>query len=284
MSTPPSPTLGPCSPWITGADVAEACNITPDGGTDVFDVAAEEASSALFQVSGRQFTGLCERVVRPTRDLCQCWGPSSLGIGPWAWTSWGGGGWGWANEAGDRLGCYPMSVVKLAGMPVREITEVLIDGVVLPPLDTNGNPNYRIDKWRTLVRMDDPGPPSLVRRLWPGCQNLSLDPTQIGTFQVTYQYGVDPPQLGKDAAAQIACQLYRAFNGQENQLPPGTTKVTRQGVTVERGLLVNWFDPTKPTGLVHLDLFLKAYWRTRAARRSAVFSPDVQGFARPAGF
>jgi hypothetical protein len=282
----PGPVLGPCTSWIDGADVAACCSSVPDfDDPAIFDAVALEASMALYEVSGRLFTGLCDPVtVRPCRDGCSCWGPSSLGLGPWYWSSaaWGAGGWGWGNECGDRLGCRPLSRIRLAGYPVREIVEVLVDGAVLPALDDNGNPNYRLDRWRFLVRMDDPGPP-VQPRSWPACQNLALDETQPGTFAITYRSGVDPPELGRRAASELACQLYASCAAAKCVLPAGATKVTRQGVTVERGLLANWFDPTKPTGLVALDLFLKSYWRTRAARRPAVFSPDLQPFARRLG-
>jgi hypothetical protein len=159
----PGPVLGPCTSWIDGADVAACCSSVPDfDDPAIFDAVALEASMALYEVSGRLFTGLCDPVtVRPCRDGCSCWGPSSLGLGPWYWSSaaWGAGGWGWGNECGDRLGCRPLSRIRLAGYPVREIVEVLVDGAVLPALDDNGNPNYRLDRWRFLVRMDDPGPP-----------------------------------------------------------------------------------------------------------------------------
>lgn len=280
----PGPVLGPCASWISGADVAACCSAAQVGSSvQLLDAVAIEASMALYEISGRQFSGICSRTVRPTRDPCSCWGPASLGL-PYYWSMGfsGIGPWGWWNENGDRRGCNPMSIVRLAGYPVREITGIKIDGVVLPPLDGNGHPNYRLDKWRELVRMADPGPP-YRQRFWPSCQNMDLDSSQPGTFEVSYHWGVDPPQLGRDAAAQLACQLWAACNGQACALPAGATKVVRQGVEIDRGLLANWFDPTKATGLVHVDLFLKAYWSRTAKRRSLVWSPDVQGFARTAG-
>jgi hypothetical protein len=286
MSSIPGPVLGPCSTWITGDDVAAVCSQAAVGtDASLLDTVAVEASMALYEISGRQFPGLCSRTVRPSRDPCSCWGPSSLGVGPWFWSTnpYGLGGlWGWWSESGDQRGCNPLSIVRLAGYPVREIVEVKIDGAVLPAVDADGNPNYRLDDWRHLVRMGDPGPP-YRQRFWPGCQNLDLDDTEAGTFSVSYLWGVDPPQLGRDAAAELACQLWAAANGQPCKVPAGTTKMVRSGVTIERGLLANWFDPTKSTGLVHLDLFLKAYWRTRAGRRSAIWSPDVQEFAQKVG-
>lgn len=278
----PGPVLGPCQAWISGDDVADICPGCTFGDDTVFDVVALEASMALYEVSGRVFTGPCPYLVRPCRDPCQCWAPDSLGGTPYMWTwdsTWGGlGGWSWRNEFGPRKGCGQMSSVKLAGYPVTEIVEVKIDGVVLPAVDTHGNRNYRLDRWRHLVRMDDPLVPGQSRR-WPACQNLSLDDTQPGTWSVKYSAGVQPPELGRSAAAALACQLAQSLDPNAScQLPAGATKVTRLGVTIDRGLLVNWFDPKQSTGIVALDLFLAAYWSTRQIRRASVWSPDVQAY------
>lgn len=291
-STPPGPMLGPCQTWITGEDVAACPNVNQDYGSnvEVFDLVAYEASMALFEISGRQFTGLCGPVeVRPTRQSCGCWGaPSSEGFGPWAWTgsAWGyGAASGWYNECGDKFGCAPMSRVKLAGY-AREITEVRIAGVALPEFDPDtGYRNWRLDQWRYLTRMDDPSNTFDVKRFWPGCQDMSLDADVIGsnTFSVSYKYGIDPPALARAAAIEIAWQLWVVCNGGKCQLPAGVQKVTRQGVEIERGLLANWFDPKKPTGLVATDLFLKSYNPNRARRRGAVWSPDMQQYARRLG-
>lgn len=289
-SSPPGPMLGPCATWITGEDVALCTQIDYGSNPAIFDTVAYEASMALFEISGRQFTGLCEREVRPCQQGCGCFGaPSSFGFGPWYWTGapWGyGAAWGWFNESGDRFGCKPMSYVKLAGY-AREIVEVKIDGVVMPEFDpiTHAR-NWRLDKWKYLVRMDDPNGTSTTTRFWPGCQNMSLDADQPGTFAVTYKWGIDPPALARSAAIEVANQLYLSCPlgvGGECILPTGVTKVVRQGIEVERGLLANWFDPKKPTGLVNLDLFLKAYNPNRNRRRSAVWSPDVQQYARQVG-
>jgi hypothetical protein len=283
------PVSGPCSPWISGEDVVRNSGGALANFADVYllDDFAYEASAALFEISGRRFTGRCGPItVRPCRTNCGCWAPASIGLGPWGWSSypWGVGAWGWWNEAGDRKGCQPLSRIRLAGNPVREIVQVMIDGVPLDPVDANGNPNYRLDLWRDLVRMGDPGAPpgdrtgQYVRRFWPGCQDLDLDDSEVGTFSVSYYRGVDPPQLGRDAAAQLAVQLYLSASGSGCQLPAGTTRVTRQGVEVERGLLANWFDPTQATGIPAVDLFLRAYYNVKAQRPSLVFSPDQQAY------
>ncbi len=89
-----------------------------------------------------------------------------------------------------------------------------------------------------------------------------------------------------DAAAALACQLWIACPGSgggDCVLPAGVTKVTRQGIEIDRGVLANWFNPTQGTGLPAVDLFLKSYWAERAPRQSLVWSPDVPGYPRRVG-
>jgi hypothetical protein len=288
-SVPDGPMLGGCAVWITGEDVANCVRFNYGSNPAVFDTVASEASMALYEISGRQFPGLCQRKVRPCRQACGCWltGPPSYGWGPWYWQTapWGGGGgWAWYNETGDTLGCAPMSTVRLAGYPVRKITEVLQGGVPLLEFDPDtGARNWRLDKWRFLVRMDSPGNPS-EPNYWASCQDMSLDDDQPGTFSISYQWGIDPPQLGRAAATEIANQLWLACNGQDCLLPAGATRVVRSGIEVDRGLLASWSDPTKPTGLVSTDLFIQAYaGGQRRGRKGSVFTPDIQAYARAVG-
>lgn len=291
----PGPVLGPCQSWIDGDYLSASGCCSALTGSDVDPVLLEtvafEASMALYEFSGRQFNGLCDRTVRPcTQYGSGCWPSVMPPVGNWwywTWGTWGsapGVGWAWRNESGPLCGCAPMSTVKLGGYPVREIVEVKIDGSVLDANDSNGNPNYRLDGWRDLVRMDDPV--TGRKRLWPSCQNLSLDDTQAGTFSVSYRWGVDPPEIGRQAAAELACQLLQACPGGDEgecALPEGVTRVERQGITFDREILAGFFDPKKPTGLLALDIFLSAYAETPRKRIGAVFSPDVQQFARRAG-
>lgn len=285
----PGPTLGPCEAWIDGDDVAACCSEFSAGSDSaaLLALVAMEASMALYEISGARFNGLCRRTVRPCATGTDCWGSGVPigGMGSWYWV-WGGGigGWAWRNEDGPLCGCKPVSTVMLAGYPVREITEVKIGGEVLPPLDDNGNRNYRLDEdWTTLTRMDDPGPP-LVQRKWPTCQNLALDDTELGTFSISYRWGVDPPELARRAAAQIACQLLLSCGGSDDcLLDDGVTRVERQGVIIDRQLLAGFFDPTKPTGLTSVDLFLKAYGTAGGSRPPAVWSPGNPQYARRLG-
>lgn len=276
------PTAGPCSPWVTGADVA-AC---PDGAvtglgsnTHILDEWATTASELLYTLSGRQFPGVCERKVRPCAERCGCFADAALGAGPWTWTmaAWGTGfgGWlgGWVNEGGDRCGCEPLSKIRLAGYPVQEILEVRIDGAVLDPS------GYRLLNNMEVVRLDSVGPP-VVQNRWPGCQNLTLPDTETGTFSITYRHGLEPPEIGKLAAAQLAANLYNACVGGACALPTNVTRLVRQGVEITRTPSFAKQLTEGSTGLQFVDAFLATANPHKLSRRPLVWSPDVQPYGR----
>jgi len=272
---------GPCSGWIFGEDVADCCAGT-DVGSDVFllDTAAAMGAQLMYELSGRQFPGLCQRRVRPCRDGCSCFGHSvAAGLGPWTWDWTGGAGWAWLNECGDRCGCGSESVVRLAGYPVREVLEVKVDGAVVPAS------GYRLDGWRDLVRLSDVGPP-VVGNSWPSCQDMSLPDTAEGTFSILYSWGSEPPELGRRAAAQLACELYKACPGTDAgdcRLPSKVTRVVRQGVTMEMVVPLAKMLREGATGLNLVDAFL-AYTNPQGMRRRpAVAQLDRAPYPRRVG-
>lgn len=286
MSSMSGPVMGPCEAWVTGSDVAACCSV--DVGTDatVFDTVAVQASMLLFELSGRQFSGVCEQTVRPCVNGGGCWNWITWPMSPGApqisygWGWWAGRGWGWGYGDGSALlcGCSALSRAKLPGYPVVEILEVKIDGTVIDPSE------YRLDEYVYLTRMADPT--TLAPRYWPSCQRLDLDDDQPGTWSVTYDSGVAPPVLGVSAAAQLACELYRACAGLACALPVGTTKLTRQGIEIERAPFLSWGrNPAGhwQTGLSLVDAFLMAYNPSGLKRRPQVFSPDIQQYAKTPG-
>lgn len=262
--------------WITGDDVAECCDVTVGSDTSLLDGAAAAANDVLYQLSGQQFQGLQGPVkVRP-HSYCDHWArllPSWVAAGPGPiWTS---NGWWWG---GRSFGCAPLSKVTLAGQPIREIIAVKINGVVLAADE------YRLDYNRDLIRMRDTAEPNR-QLLWPGCQILDLPDTEQGTWSVTYTWGADPPWQAVEAAKELACEIYKACDdgSAECLLPSGVTRVTRQGVTVERSVLAAALSQGS-LGLPMCDLFLGAYNPNRIERRAAVWSPDVPRYPyRPGG-
>lgn len=280
----PVATAGPCSSWINGDDVA-AYDPTLGVGSATWELddAAVAASALMYELSGRQFPGVCQQVVRPCRQTCGCWGPAS-GFGPFFWTSADVAGyayawWGWTNESGDRCGCGNESYVRLAGYPVRDILEVKIGGVVIDPSE------YRLDQRRFLLRLADLSTSPPTDRFWPVCQDLSVPDSEPGTYSISYTYGADVPVLGRWAASQLAAELWKAFpaNQGECRLPSRVTRIARSGVTMDRILPTADLLRQGATGLQFVDSFIAAVNPTKQRRRSAVWTPDVAAFPRQPG-
>lgn len=259
---------GPCTDWITEDDVALCCGVEASSGLIYTDVIAP-AQNLLYQLSGRKYAGLCGPLtVRPCRDNCSCFAMQRLAYATGgSRLLWTGDYWGWGDTRNCGCGC--LSQVKLSGFPVQIITEVKIDGDVVAPSE------YRLDENRYLTRKNGV--------FWPSCQDLSLDDTEDGTFSVSYGYGASPPPEGVSAAAQLACEAYKQCTGQDCLLPTGATRVTRQGITIERQFFSR--DPiTKSwrTGLALVDMFLNAHNPHGLMRRPVFWGPGRR-YARPVG-
>jgi hypothetical protein len=229
---------GPCSLWTT-ADAVSACCSDLAEDADL-DYAIEVASTVLYGLSGRRFGGACSAVVRPMTRSRSC-GP--VWRGPDIWPA----------------GCRRLGRVRLGGYPIREITQVRLDGVILDPAE------YALLGRRYLVRATE-------GEVWPSCQYLEREATEEGTFEVSYLYGLDPPITGQHAAARLACEIAKACAGQACSLPKNVERVIRQGVQVATNLSRNGEGGSGGFGLPEVDLFLGSLPTTR--RRAAIASPD----------
>lgn len=265
--------VGPCVTWVTGADVVVCCSTAADDvGTfsSLVDDAAQAASEILYELSGRRWAGLCTREgVRPCHTDCLCgWQVLSRGhlVPPAPYLdSW--------DCLGAACGCRSMSRVKLSGY-VQEITEVKIDGLVVDPSV------YRLDEHRWLTRVDG--------SRWPSCSRADLPDTEEGTFSVSYIFGREIPQMAFDAAVELACQVYAQCSGSESgdcALPKGVTRITRQGITIERGVFAfNRAAKSWQTGMPSVDFFLNAVNPHGLLRRALFFGPGSRNrYARPVG-
>lgn len=281
-------TPGPCQPWCSVEDVAACCDAAVGTNTSVYEAAADAASYLLWSLSGSQFNGICEQTVRPCVESCGCWSwivsPASPGVPQlpfgYTWGWWGlGVGWGWGYEGCSEVcGCGSISRALLPGYPVQAVSEVIIDGSVINP------DSYRLDGWRWLTRLADPAAPD-VEVFWPACQRLDLPLTEAGTWGVTYTFGTPPPELGVQAAAQLACDIYKSCSAGECKIPPGTTRVTRQGIQVELAPFRAWAQVNGQwaTGLPLVDMFLSAANPAGMTRPATVWSPDMPEFAQRLG-
>lgn len=235
---------GPCETWISADDVQDCCSATLTSSTASW--AAQIASDLLFELSGHRYTGVCQATVRPCASYLSCWE-----------------GWEHGFRA-SGCSCQRLPYVRLAGYPVTEILEVLIDDAVVDPY------SYRLDRSRELVRLDG--------ETWPSCQRLDLDSGE-GTFFVTYSHGVAPPLGATAAASQLACELAQQCPGANGNgsgdcaLPAGTVRVARQGITIDTQQLGLWLLGSLRTGMPLVDTFLSAYGAPKQ-RRTALLVPE----------
>jgi hypothetical protein len=213
--------------------------VTDEVGIAQQTAAENLAVQVLWALSGRQF-GVCPVTVRPCPQSC----------GPYTWDQtallafWDG-----ANWRNTFCGCGPKCswlspyVVHLgvgAALPVQEIIEVVIDGVVL--LDTE----YRLEG-DLLYR---------IGAKWPS-QNLAAPLDEPGTWSITYTRGFPPPEGTANLVGLLAKEFLTACAGGKCALPRRVQTVSRQGVTYQM------VDPTDiyttgKTGISEIDLWLSA--------------------------
>lgn len=109
------------------------------------------------------------------------------------------------------------------------------------------------------------------------CQRLDLPPDQPGTWQVTFDYGVAPPSLGRLAAAELGYQLYLAVTpagAGKCRLPARVTNITRQGMSAVL-LDPQVFLDKGRTGLSICDYFIEMTNPHGLRRRSTAWTPDI---------
>lgn len=154
--------------------------------------------------------------------------------------------------------------------PVREILEVTIDGIVIPPAE------YELRDFQTLVRMrPEPASTPTARYGWPTSQRQDLTLGNVGTFGVTFMFGNDPPQNGRIAARKLAEYLVVPQLGDATKYPRRVTSITRQGVSTGVTDIINVMQKTGSTGIYEVDLFLRSVNPNKLQRQGAVWSPDI---------
>lgn len=252
-------TDAPCTPWtptfcIDLGSLDPAVQAATGLGVSI-------ASDLLWSLSGRRY-GVCEATIRPCRRACwpdRGWGwwNNTTGWGGWPWPVNLGGGI-WVNcgcsACGDTCSCSPLQEVVLP-YPVVDITEIMIDGVVVDPSA------YVVYDHRIVVRVDGGS--------WPLCNDLDVT-EGVGAWHISATYGVSVPPSGALAVGQLAIEIAKDCAGQACALPRNVTSITRQGVsqtfTNPRGQLV--------FGLALVDVFLYAHNPAGVSARAQIFDID----------
>ena len=251
-----------CSEWITETDLA-VCNCSTSDPVLVAN-AIQASSEILYQLTGLQFPGTCEQVVRPCANSANPYG--------FNWTTWNfpwiplriGGSWINTGPCGchmARCDCTTYPRVYLGRDDVQTVTEVTIDGDVLDPSA------YRLDENQYLVRTDG--------STWPCCQNLGSDLGETGTWGIELTYGWPVPQALQNAAASLAAEFINACTeGATCRLPPRTQQIVKQGTSITMAGVLSEIEQGL-TGLTDVDMAIQAFNPNRLQRSPAVWSPEV---------
>lgn len=253
--TPASRSAVLCAPWASPADIPEVHrSLLSDAEWQQLLL---QASEILYYLSGRQFSGAgCTETVT-LRSV-----PPSPGQGSWpyhrtwgACPCWSYGSWidSWLYP--DPLGLFvgnhyrPMAI-KLPHQRVTAVTAVVQNGVAFT--------DFRLTSSGYLERTDG--------QSWVVCNDST---------QVSYVWGVQPPESGVQAAVAFAYQLGLSRTGSTRcQLPERVQSISRQGISVAV-LDPQTFLKDGRTGIYIIDLFLAAVNPGARAQRGRVYSPDT---------
>lgn len=201
--------------------------------------ALQLASDVLFRFTGRQWPGICTETFRPY--VCHC----DLVV----------------------CSCPAAAQIELPLRPVRDVTEVKVDGEVVPP------EYYRVDDHRWLVYLREVEP-RRSRAGWPTAQDFDRTDDEVNTMSVTYRHGLEPPQGANRITAMLACELAKAFDPADTtcKLPKRVQTISRQGVSMAVLDPLDLFEEGR-TGLTTVDLWIGSLNVDRKRRRAVVHKP-----------
>lgn len=255
--------MSPCD-WDVDPTEFGVC---PDWATysaAVRTTALHLATLFLWSATGRRF-GVCPVTVRPSqsdyRDPVYRTYPVTPGQDPPVSGPYLHDGL-WHNCCRRSPCCDVTCAVVLRG-PVHSITEVLVNGVVVP------SESYRVDVTQgayRLVRLDG--------TCWPTCQNFQADEADDGAFVVTYEIGLPLPVALEVATAILACEYAKGLVGSACKLPAKMTRLSRQGVEVE--VEQPSPDDDSRTGIPAVDRVIASLNPSKRRGPVIVMSPDLE--------
>ncbi len=226
-----------CQPWTTpdklcceGSGSLANCDGTTTPLTYEWtdDEVIMAASNILFARTCYRYPGVCTKRVWPCIGCCSCSSP---------------------------CGCGVYRTIELTSdYPILSIVSVTIDGVAVNPA------LYRLDENARIVRIDGDR--------WPNANNLGLTayPNSGSEVVVEYETGRDVPTQLQMAAAELACELKKACNGDTScKLPSHVRSVTRRGVEYEVNDLQMWLMQGL-TGIPIVDHAISIYGNCKKSR------------------
>lgn len=231
-SCPPSFDPGPCQPYVPlDEDLICPCaaiDVNVPEQLEMWELMVLHASKRTWLATDGRFTGCCTATIRPCPKRCAPrvgLDAPPMGLGVPAWPAvvqaqpyplfvncWA------CTCRTSECSCAALEEIRLPWLPVRDVLEVKIDGVVVDPSA------YRVlPGTNRLVRIDG--------GRWPTCQSQALEDTETGTWSITFRHGMDLPSEAVPLVAGYACELVKLCRGQDCGLPDGVRVIQRPGVT-----------------------------------------------------
>ena len=229
---------------------------------EVRETASTLAIGVMWMATARRY-GLCDVVVQPCPKPVLLreyqtypvdhpdYGGAYIHQGQW---------YNGCTGTDENAGCCSECELDLEGPTTTAgITEVTIDGVILPPA------SYDVMNGHILVRTDGV--------CWPTCVNYSQqNPPKL---QVEYKKGIAIPPHVQKATERLSCEWAKACAGNATcALPRRLRSLTRQGVEA----VVEELSTSEPgrirTGVPEVDMVIALENPHGRTMPSLVWSPD----------
>lgn len=219
------------------------------------DLAEEMAARTLHMLTAYRLGG-CEITVRP----CVSGGTERT-----YWDAGSGymlrpyilnGTWYNLGCGNGGCGCLRGLVAHLPG-PVGSVSEVLVDGAVVPTT------SYRVVP-EGVLRIDG--------QTWPMGQDITKETTEPGTMAVTYLRGIPVDAHGALIAGLMVKEYLGALTGGKCRLPRGVTSVVRAGISFE---VASGAFPGGLTGLAEVDQYIRFWNPHHLVTAPTITSPDM---------
>lgn len=226
--------------WVTPDELAEPTRVESIEAANI-------ASSILYTLTGRKYHG-----IKRTTEIYECEGQGSICCGGGAALSYFGIG------VQRSHGGFVNNQIRLRGTPIKRIIAVRVglERRLINPTE------YRVLD-RKYLR-------PTIGATWSVCSP---------ELEITYEYGVEPPAMGKRAARLLANELSKSMCGEDCSLPSNVTNITRQDISLSILDPQDFLEDGR-TGIYEVDLFLKSSNPQKAMMKARVFLPDaIRGYS-----
>lgn len=269
------PGSGPCQTWpLDTSCLCRGWSKNPGEWTAEQMRAVERATELLWRLTAGVY-GLCHRIVRPCRRACPT--PAHGAVGGWSVD----GAWVDVPSA-CGCGCVTACDDCDCGQGPDRIT---VPGPVYAPVTATGaaDPGHPVRVWVDGQQLSPDqywieAPNQIVRTdgaRWPQCQDMSVRHDAPGAFAISYWLGRAVPPGGRAAVAALACELWKACQGDAScALPQRVSEVEREGVSYTLLDPMTFLDEGR-VGLPQVDQWLAAVNPHKLRSRPRVWSPDL---------